>query len=458
MGGGKFAGVVKDLIEMERQPIKNLEVRKAREQAKGKLFGEFKNAINALKGSIDGVSNFQKLIEYKVDLGEGEKLMDVTVDKDKVKPGSWDIEIEELAHHAAVISNGVKDPNEKVLGSGAISVKKFNGDVFDITIDDKESSLKGIASAINNTPDTPITATVIEDVYTPDRPWRLIINAKKAGEPDGVEFADFYFVGGREKFYVDKDRDGKNAFLKVNGFQIDSRGNEVGNFLEGINVKLKGAAPDKPFTLKITPDYPKVVSKVEALTNDLNKTLKFINDQNKVDDKTDTKTMFTGDTGLQTIEYRLRNLMHEGFYVEDREKGGYRLMWLNQLGIEFNKDGSVKLNKDKFQNMLEKDFEGVSEAISGEGGFAPQLASILRGFTDPANGVVAVRDKAMQDRIRRIDDQIAQTEMRVEQKAKSLTDKFSRLEGTLSQMQAQQNYMAATMGAGGNPIAQLLGG
>lgn len=458
MGGGKFAGVVKDLVEMERQPIKNMEQRKAIEVAKQKTFSELKNSVASLQASIDAISNFKKLIEYKVDLGDGVDLMDVSVDKDRVKPGSYEIQIDEVAHRGALISNGLADPKATDLGAGAIRATRRDGEKFELSIDGKNNSLYGIAQQINDAPNSPLQASVVKDDYNPDKPWRLIINSKNAGEENGWTVGDLYFVGGRQRLWAEEDRDPKNAYLKLNGFQIDSPGNEVPDFLEGVNVKLKGARPDKPFTLTIAKDTPKIVGKVETMVNDVNKVLKFINDQNKVDENTNTKDKFTGDTGLQTIEHRLRNLLHEGFWVPNTNGDGYRLVWLNQMGVEFEKTGTLKFSKDKFQAMLDKDFEGVSEAISGSGGFAQQLKSVLNGFTSPGTGVLSLRESAMRDRIRRIDDQIDQVERRVESKQRMLTDKFARLEGTLSQLQSQQQYMAAQLGAGGgNVISQLLG-
>lgn len=459
MGGGKFQGLLQEIIKQERQPIRSLEQRKEIEDKKVKLFNEFKGSFGGLKTALDEINNFNKLVEYKVDLGDGANLVDINVNKEKVKAGSYEIEINEMAQRSAMISNGFEDADAKNLGIGYIVVYNNQGEDFEIFVDEDKASLRGISQLINSSKNSPVNATVVKDAYNPDEPWRLILSAKNDGQEKGVEFPEFYFLGGKEDFWIDDDKESKNAFIKVNGFEVDLEGNDVPDFLEGVNLKIKGANPGKPFTVKITEDTEKVTGKVENVVNEMNKVLKFINEQNKVDKDSDTKSTFTGDTSLQAVEYRLRNLLHEGFSVYDPEKEDYHFVWLNQAGIEFGKDGLLQFKKDRFEDSIQKDFDGVAEAISGEFGFVNQMSELLAGYTRPGDGLLALRERTLKNRIDSLDRQIDNQERRVEQKTNHLVNKFSRLQGTLAQLQAQQQYVSASLGGGGgNVLEQLIGG
>lgn len=46
----------------------------------------------------------------------------------------------------------------------------------------------------------------------------------------------------------------------------------------------------------------------------------------------------------------------------------------------------------------------------------------------------------------------------LEKKTESLTGQFSRLQGALSNMQRQRQYLSASLGGGGGITRQLLGG
>ena len=57
VGGGKFKQFVKDIIQAERQPIKQIEIRKAKEQERLKLIQEFLGKVKKLPEA------FKELVE-----------------------------------------------------------------------------------------------------------------------------------------------------------------------------------------------------------------------------------------------------------------------------------------------------------------------------------------------------------------------------------------------------------
>jgi flagellar hook-associated protein 2 len=460
IGGGQFKLAVKQIIEAEGQPIKALEVRKGREDSKLKLFQEFKSKFAGIDKALGDLSSFNKFRELKVDLGEGSNLVSVTLDKEKAQPGSYQIEVDQLAARTSVISNGFESADEPVMGIGFVNLQLGNGETSEIFVDDDDSSLKGIAALINKQADSPIRASVIQDAGDKEAPWKLIMTAKKEGAENAVTFPEFYFLDGSSDFYIDDTHDARNAQVQMDGFAVELPSNDMPDFLPGVNLHLKAAKPDQPFNLMITQDYQKIAGKVKGLVDEINKVLEFITKQNQIDEKTDTRTTFAGDTSLQSIEYRMRNLMHEGYPVGDEEKGNFRVIFLNQLGVEFEKTGQLAFKEEKFQKNLEKDFEGISEAISGGAGFAQQMHHALDDFLRTGSGVLATREAGMRTRIKDIDKQIAYKQAALDRRTQSLTDQFSRLEASLSAMQRQGQALSAAMpsGGGGNLVSQLLGG
>src|SRR5690606_16709338 len=123
--------------------------------------------------------------------------------------------------------------------------------------------------------------------------------------------------------------------IKVDGFEIEADGNKIPDFLTGVTLDLKQAKEGQAFTLNITEDIGKVAGKVKGLVTQINGILEFINKQNQVDEGSDTSTGFAGDTSLQSIEYRIRNLLHEGFPVWDNKNDPDtpRFVHLNEIGV-----------------------------------------------------------------------------------------------------------------------------
>ncbi len=459
MGGGQFKQAVNAIVEAERQPVKTMQARKKIEEDRLKLFSEFKSKVSTLQAGVNNVLGINKFKELKAELGNGKDLMEVTLDKEKASIGSWEIEIKEVAQRASMVSNGFSDPKEKLLGLGYITLELENGENQDLYVTQDDASLDSIANKINGTPGAAVKATVVKDMTDPDRPYRLIVTSKKDGAANDIRFPQLYFVDGDEDFYIEEDKGSQNALIELDGFPVELESNQLGNFMNGVGVNIKAAKPGEKFTLSIQADNKKITDKVKKVVDDANAVLEFINKQNAVDEKTDTRSTFAGDTGLQNIEFRLRNLMHEAFPVNLGDEGEFRTIEMHALGVSFDKAGKITLNEEKFTKALEKDYEGVAQVFSNEEGFAAQLKTVLDGYTTPGQGMLSMREKTIKDRIGQIDRNIENKERLIDAKQKALTEQFSRLQGSLMRLQQQQQYMTATLGGGGsNPISQLLGG
>ncbi len=459
VGGGQFKQALKQIIEIERQPIKGLETRKSREDARLKLFNDFKGKFTAFDRLLNDFTSFRKFRELKVDLGDGDSAVSVTLDKELAEPGTYQLQINNLAERSAVLSNRFKDPDEKILGVGFVVAEGLDGTRKEIFIDEKNSSLNGLVSMINTQKELPFRATVVKDASNPEAPFRVILAAKADGEANDLKFPDFYFMSGSEDFYITEDKEALNASVSIDGFDLEFGSNMVKDFVRGVNLRLKQPRPDQPFTMSITEDYQKISGKVKGLVDQVNSILDFVNKQNTVDEKSDTSATFTGDSGLQGIEYRFRNLVHEGFPVASEDGESFRWVFLNEIGIEFDKKGVIQFKEEKFTKALQADFEGIAEAITGEHGFASQLRAVVAGYTRGGDGFLTMRENALRGRIKQIDTQIAEKERRLEQRQQMLTEQFSRLEASLGALQRQSQYLSATMGGGGgNMVSQLLGG
>ena len=459
VGGGQYKQAVQQLIEAESQPIKSLEAKKNKEDARLKLFQEFKTKFSGLDKSLNEVATFGKFRELKADLGDGANLASVTLDKDKAEPGQYIIEIAELAARTSVISNGFANPKDPIMGAGYITLNLQNGETTEIYIDDKDSSLYGMASLMNRKAESPVRASVIRDETDPDAPYKLLLTAKKDGQANQVDYPEFYFLDGSNDFYIDDNREAKNAQVTIDGFPIEVASNDIVDFVSGVNLHLKTARPDQPFTLTISEDYQKIGGKLKGLVDQLNQVLDFIVKQNTVDARTDTTSSFAGDSLLQSIESRIRNLIHQGYSAGDPDSDHSTLIHLTQLGVEFDKTGHLTFKEEKFNKLLESNFEMIAEAITGDSGFATQMRQIFNNYNNTQDGLLTLKEKGLKNRIKQIDEQIDQKTKVLERKKEAITNKFAKLETTMANLQRQSQYLSASLpsGGGGSMVSQLIG-
>lgn len=433
------------LVEAEREPIRQLEGRKAAEEAKLKLAQDLSTKVGEISGSVKDFTRFRSFKDLTA-VNAAPNLMDVSIDKSVAEPGSYQLEVVQLAGRSSMLSTGFPNADEAQAGAGYFKYELPNGDVKEVYVDPENSTLEGMAKLINNQRDLDLTAVVVNDGTGSENPFRLIVSHNKSGEVHDAEFPTFYFLDGDEEFAMEKDKAAQNSKLKVNGFMVEFEGNNITTLFPGVTIDLKDAAPGKEFSLKVQADTKSISGKVEAMVGKLNEVLGFIQKQNKLDDKSDTRRTLGGDITLQTLEYKIRNLVQTPMATE------FGRVRMQDLGVQFTRDGTLEFKADKFERKLNENFDAVAQFFVGAtdagDGFANQLDASVRALTRP-QGVVSSRIEGLRHRIDDIDNQIDRKERQITRTEQALKDKFSKLEGTIGKMKAQQGQVQQALGGGG---------
>jgi flagellar hook-associated protein 2 len=132
------------------------------------------------------------------------------------------------------------------------------------------------------------------------------------------------------------------------------------------------------------------------------------------------------------------------------------LSWLADVGIDFQKDGTLSLNTTKFASALSSNSTAVAQLFSkatGTGnqqGFAVQLASSVESMLAP-NGLVAGTQTGLQSTISTMNDEITRMQTQLNQTQQRLIAQYSKLNADL--VTAQQNQVALANALAGLPRA-----
>ncbi|MCO5141889.1 MAG: flagellar filament capping protein FliD [Oligoflexia bacterium] len=436
--------LVQRLVEAEREPIRQLESRKQNEEAKLELANDLSKKVGDITSKIADLTRFRNFRDLMAEVGRPE-LMDVTVDKNQAEPGSYQIEVVQMAGHSSMISNGFEDKDETQIGAGYFSYTLPSGEVKEVYIDPENSTLEGIAKIINNQRDLNLSAIVVDDGIGSENPYRIIVSHKGTGEINDAEFPEFYFLDGDEDFYLEKEKMAQNSLIKVNGFDVEFEGNSITSLLPGVSIDLKDVAPGKEFTLQIKEDTQSVRGKIEAMVGTLNDVLGFIQKQNTLDKDSNTRSTLGGDITLQTLEYKIRNLVITPLATEF---GNVRMA---DIGVQFNRQGLLDFNGERFESALKENFDAVAQFFvgleDGGDGFASQLDSFSKNMIRQ-QGVVSSRVDGIKRRIRDIDRQIEMKERQIANTERNLKEKFAKLEGTVAKLKAQQASVQGALGGG----------
>ena len=311
--GSINTGLPKDIVQQimasERIPIQKMESRKSNINSKVELVNEITKLVEDLKGDLLSISSPKDLQEFKVETNN--ELIDVIVDKNIATSSITQMEVLNLARKSSAMTNGVADKDETYFGVGFLQYTLPDGTEKEIYIDKDHSSLTGIAHLINSDDSNGMKANVVNDGKDTNTPWRLLINLEETGDRNNADFPYFYLIDGYEDLYLDNERSANDARYKVNGFELESPTNKVKELLPGVTVDLKKAKPGEEFYIKITEDIKAVSEKIENLIEKINAVLKFIKDQNSLDENSDTSKTLGGDITLINSNLQSRQITRQ---------------------------------------------------------------------------------------------------------------------------------------------------
>ncbi len=438
--------IVDRLMEAERRPLEMLQLRKKNEEDRLKLVGDLSSRLSNANAEFSKLGRFKDFRELGNTVGRPD-LMDITVNKDLAEPGEYQIQVMQLAGRSSMMSNGFEDPNNTQIGVGYFSYDLPSGETKEIYIDDTDNTLYGIAKKINSERSLSLQAIVVNDGTGSDEPWRIIVSTQKSGEANDAEFPEFYFVDGDQDFYMDQEKPAQNSVLKVNGFEVEFEGTRIDTLFPGVIMDLKDADPGKEFQLRVFEDRAKVEDKITGVVNKINEVLVFIQQQNKLDESSNTSNTLGGDVTIQNIESLIRRAVTTPI---ETDFGPIRF---SDMGVTFQRTGLLEENKGKLEKALEDNFEAVAQFFTGRpeepgSGFTTKLVNKIKSFIQPG-GVVASRNEGLKQRIQDVDRQIERTEKNLESTRAMLTQKFANLDAAMARMKGQQQYVGAMAGGGG---------
>lgn len=449
--------IVQQILKAEEIPMKKMEEKKGKIQDKKNLVDELTKKVEAMRGSIFANKSSQSFRELLVKVsGNG---IDASLDKNVAKPGSYQIEVLQLAQKSSAISNGVEDKDKTYLGVGYLQYELPNGDTKEVYIDADHSSLSGIAKLINGDDENGMQATVINSGDESDEPWKLIISLENTGDKNEAFFPNLYLVDGDIDIWFDNERKAQDAKIKLDGFEIELSSNQSTDVIPGVTLDLKKAQPGEEITLEIEEDSAKIAEKIDTLIQNINDVLKFIKDQNNMDESTDTTRTLGGDLTLQTIESKIRNAV---FQTIQTDFGPRRI---GDLGLTFQKNGLLGFDKNIFQNKVDGKYEEAAQIVTGkysveEGkikGFIDNLEDVIKTTLSRPSGALFTRKEGLESQIKQIDRKIERKQRQIDKKEQMLKQKFARLEESISRIQTQGAGLAGMSAgsAGFNPVQQL---
>ena len=432
--------LIQGLVQAEQGPINLLQGQKVTLQAQQGVYTTLVSSLATLKSDAQSLSlstDFNK----KSATSSDSTVLTASADSTALA-GYNTVVVDTLAKAHSIESTSFTSSSDSV-GTGILTIQ-IAGTSTPITIDSTNNTLAGLKSAINSS-GAAVTASIVNIGTSTSPDYRLIVQSKDTGTASAATITGTLtggadpFAGGGQVVQAAAD-----AVLSVNGLTVTRSSNTISDVVPGVTfVLLKEgnhdgvvSSADTSANVTVSLDDSAIKSAIQQFVDSYNAVNKIVNGQFTLNPDTQRQGPLAGDAALRGVISRLRSELSASGGI------GAGLQYLSDIGITFQKDGSLTIDDGKLSNALETDPTGVSNLFSlVQDGIGKRIPDTVDDFISSVSGSLTARQQGIQDDIKRIDQKVASEQQRITAFQDRLTQQFSDLEKTVSQLQSQSNFL-----------------
>jgi flagellar hook-associated protein 2 len=449
--GGLITGLdtnalIQGLVKAEQRPIAVLESQKVRFQAQDGILNSLVSALGGLKSAAQSLSlstDFNKKSAATSDSSVLTSSADATA-----LEGSYQVIVDRLAK-AQTIRSSTFSTATAAIGTGTLSIT-VDGTTTPITIDAENATLDGLKTAINGS-GAAVSASIVNVGTTASPDYRLIVQSKNSGTENAATISG-NLAGGANPFVAGGEivQAAADALFSVNGQSITRSSNTISDALPGVTLVLlkegdrDGAIESGDATANVTVsvDTSATQAAMQKFVDAYNAVHKIINGQFTLDPDSQRQGALAGDASLRGVMAKLRQELSRPGGI------GVGIKYISDIGISFQKDGSLSLNASKLASALKDDPEGVSDLFTlVNNGLGKRIPDTVDDFVSSVDGTLTFRRKGIRTSIEQIDKKIVREQERIAVLQKRLTEQFSALEEMVSQLKSQGDFLAQQLSA-----------
>jgi len=403
--------IVSQLMAVERQPINKLNVKEAGYQTKLSAYGSVKGGVAGFQTAVQGLSSASKFQSLTATPSDA-TVFSASASSIAVA-GTYSLEVTSLAQAQKLVATG-QASSTNAIGTGASTTVtfdfgtisggtfnsttgKYTGSAFasngagtaSITIDSGNNSLQGICDAINAA-QAGVTATIINDGS--GTPYRLALSSDSNGVSNSMKIT----VSGDATLssLLAHDPAGtqnlaqtvtaQNADFKVNGVTVSKTSNTVSDVIQGVTLTLNKITSSAA-TLTVARDTASVGNSISSFVKAYNDLAAMLKNASAYNAATKQGAILQGDSTVRSLQSQLRSMLSTPVIGTTGI-----LTTLSDVGVTFQKDGTLALNQTKLDSAIASNFSDIASLFAAVGKGTDSLVSFSSATSSTKAGNYAV--------------------------------------------------------------------
>jgi flagellar hook-associated protein 2 len=454
--GMDIAGIVKKLSDLERQPLVQLKKQVGTLESRLSVYGQVKSKMASLQDAAAKLTSNEAWSQFKVTSSSsaavtataGSSAMPVKLDLEVVKLAKGQVSSFATVSVDQSLRHGSLEIQQ---GSWASGVFSPNGGVPTvISVEAGQNTVSTIAAKINSSGGN-VQAYVVQDASGE----RLVLRSSTTGKDQGFDVSFEPSNPGQNNGNGNGQQEPILSFLqpfgeqfaqdaqfKVDGIALTSPSNIVTQALPGLSLSLQQVT-SAPVQISVENDQEAVKKNIQALIDSFNALNSTLGNAMKYSPDTKSSAPLQGDSTAVGVQNSLRSLFRS-------EMPGLTFTRLSDVGISFQRDGSLGVDSKKFESALANPsgLKSLFTASTGPEnmGFAKNVETFIKKTLD-TDGRVSVRAEALQSAIKRNQQDQERVNERADRAQARLFKVYNSMDSKVGSLNALNSYVSQQLAA-----------
>jgi flagellar hook-associated protein 2 len=435
--------ILSAVMEQERAPIRSLEAQKKTFETQNTAFATFAGKLATLESAVKDLAEVTSLGKLTATTSDS-TAVGVSTTSGSV-PGTYDVVVTELAKAQVTTSTSTYASLDTVVATGGtLSLLKSGNPPVDIVVTGN-MTVQQLADAINANSDAPVAASVVQ--AAPGQ-YRIVLTGKSSGTANAFEMTST-LSGGAGLTFTDTDSDGVygdsaadnsqkalDATLTVNNIPITSSTNTVENVIPGVTLTLFKKDPGRTVTITSSRDTAAAEELVNDFTKAYNDVVQFVKDQ--------TNAAKTGkpSIGRDSVVRGFKDALGVKLGAEYTVGGSFT--HLASIGLGFDVQGKLTLDKDKFEAALassQTDVQKLFAGTDGTGGVFGAIKTLVKDYTQ-SGGLVPGAQTRLSDQVKNLNNRLDALEDQLVIRRNALQKQYIAADMAMSRLNSQGSSLS----------------
>lgn len=427
--GLDIESIISSLMAAEQVPLQKLQVRAGDLLTQISAYGTLRSALATFQDSVSALSSTDDFNLFTATSGDGEAYT-VTADNTAAS-GSYSVSVDALAAaHKLGSTTAIADADTLIGNAGDQMTITIGSNSFTLDIGGK--SLSEIQGLINDASDNVgVSAGIVTESASS---VHLVLTSDNSGLDNqiSVAFTDSLDNPIADPLGMSEIQAAADAQITIdNTYVITGSSNTISGAIEGVTFELLGTTAAAT-QMSISRSNSDISSAVSSLVTSYNSLLSSIGDLRSDDS-------MKGDATLRLVETQVRSIMGGKVAVD----GAYT--YASQVGISFEKDGTLSFDSTELNSALESDLSAVVDLFANEDqGLAVRLDALVEGMLD-TSGLIDAREEGLNASVDSTNARIDEMEYRLTLVESHYRAQFTALDTLMGQLQATSDWLTGQL-------------